>query len=244
MATTPMIGPDGSIADVPHESVQQAVRAGARIAFDMLSPDGKERAAVPLEGMHAAIAAGAQLAPSSAGDYAAASVPKPTDPLQHVTGYDALGSVGDSFSNRVGNRIGQNLESIPAAAQQLGQETQQAATSPHSVHALVSNTANAVTGTLQRLWNDYHDPANLAGDVVTGYVGGEALGGGAAAEAKVTPATQPVTATSSTASDVMTTSPAVKPYKAKAAAAGAGGDDLTDILKASLDLARKKKSIK
>src|SRR5690242_5429150 len=150
MATVPMVGPDGSIADVPHESVQQAVQAGARIAFDMVSPDGKERAAVPLEGMHAAIAAGAQLAPSSAGAYAAASVPKPTDPLQHITGYDLAGPVGDSFSNRVGNRIQQNAEAmgdLPAEAQR---EISQAENGPRpsgivpTLSQAASTTADAV----------------------------------------------------------------------------------------------------
>jgi hypothetical protein len=207
MATTPMIGPDGSIADVPHESVQQAVRAGARIAFDMLSPDGKERAAVPLEGIHAAIAAGAQLAPSSAGAYAAASVPKPTDPLQHVTGYDLAGPVGDSFSNRIGNRIEQNAEAMGELPAEASREIQQAADGPRpsgivpALSQAVSNTADAVYGSLQKIWHDYHDPANVVGDVATAAIGGAAGDVGAGA-AELKPAAVAARAPVASASDV------------------------------------------
>lgn len=77
MATVPMIAPDGSVADVPNESVATAVKQGAKIGFDMVSPDGKEKAVVPADQVHTAIAQGAQLDPASAARFAGASVPRP-----------------------------------------------------------------------------------------------------------------------------------------------------------------------
>src|SRR5579864_602312 len=61
--TVPMIAPDGTVADVPHESVNTAVGRGAKLGVDMLSPDGRERATVPVDVAHDALRKGARLAP-------------------------------------------------------------------------------------------------------------------------------------------------------------------------------------
>lgn len=208
MSTVPILAPDGSAWDIPQDKVAAAVKAGGKIAADMSAPDGS-RWTIPLDRVHDAIHSGGQLAPSSAAAFAGASVPKPADPMQHVTGYDLIGPVGDSFSNRVGNRIGQNLEAVagvPAEAQREISEAQANRPQSYSQGAtnVVHNTADAITGTLRKLWSDWtSDPANIAGDIVTGYVGGEALGGaeGEAQAAKPAESAAPA-ASSSTASDV------------------------------------------
>jgi hypothetical protein len=54
-----MIAPDGSIADVPADRVNDAVTAGARLGFEMVGPDGTQ-AVVPVDQAHAALTAGAR----------------------------------------------------------------------------------------------------------------------------------------------------------------------------------------
>src|SRR5579872_3052467 len=81
MATVPMVAPDGSVADVPRDSLQQALQAGAKPAADMIGPDGS-RATVPLESVHTALQLGARPHPDSAALVAAASVPRPQVNMQ------------------------------------------------------------------------------------------------------------------------------------------------------------------
>jgi hypothetical protein len=188
MATVPMIGPDGTVADVPQASVQRALQAGAKPAADMVAPDGS-RAAVPLQSVAAALKAGARPHPSSAALVASASVSRPADPLQNVSGYDALGPLDNSVSTRIGNRIQSNLEGAAA----LPGQVYQAMTGPHSVGALVRNL-KAIPANIKAQVAQYRDPANIAGDVITAYVGGKALSGAepAAAEAQAATKAAPV----------------------------------------------------
>lgn len=78
--TVPMISPDGSIGDVPKSRAAEAVKAGFKVGAE-LSKDGKS-GIIPLDRVHDAMGAGFSLAPSSAGDVAAASVPRPQLDMQ------------------------------------------------------------------------------------------------------------------------------------------------------------------
>jgi hypothetical protein len=192
MATVPMIGPDGTVADVPQASVQQALQAGAKPAADMVAPDGS-RAAVPLESVRAALKAGARPHPSSAALVAAASVSRPANPLQNVSGYDAVGPVSNDVSTRIGNRIESNLQGVAALPGQI----YQAMTGPHSVDALVRNV-KAIPANIKAQVSQYRDPANVAGDVLTAYIGGKALSGAGAAPETTAAATDQAEALAST----------------------------------------------
>ena len=63
MATTPIIAPDGTVADVPQEHVTELVQKGGVIGVDLVLPDGKETATVPIEHAHDLIRKGAIYAP-------------------------------------------------------------------------------------------------------------------------------------------------------------------------------------
>ncbi len=55
----PMVAPDGTSADVPLESVQDAMAKGAKRAVHMVAPDGS-KAYVPFESVQVARQAGAK----------------------------------------------------------------------------------------------------------------------------------------------------------------------------------------
>jgi hypothetical protein len=63
MATTPIIAPNETVADVPNEHVDALLRKGGKIGVDMLSPDGREQATVPLEQAQDLLKRGARFAP-------------------------------------------------------------------------------------------------------------------------------------------------------------------------------------
>lgn len=186
---TPMLSPDGRIGDVPSERVGDALKAGFKLGAEMIAPNGQP-GVLPMDNVPAAMRAGFRLAHGSAAAFAASSVPKPPNPLQGVAGYDALGPIPDNFSTRVGNRIQQNVQSVANLPAEAMRETQQAETGPHSAHALITNTANALYGALQKTWRDYHDPANIAGDVATAAIGGAAAEGAEPATAAASTATK------------------------------------------------------
>jgi hypothetical protein len=77
MATTPMIGPDGSAALVPAEQVSNVLKAGGKVGIHMRAPSGEE-AIVPTESAHIAMQNGATAV--DPGALAAMSVPKPPVP--------------------------------------------------------------------------------------------------------------------------------------------------------------------
>lgn len=57
MGTTPMFAPDGTIGDVPHAKIAEAVKAGFKIGVDMNAPDGS-KGTIPVERIHDAIKGG------------------------------------------------------------------------------------------------------------------------------------------------------------------------------------------
>jgi len=57
--TVPMIGPDGSVADVPIAGMPDAIRAGAKLGVDMVHAGSGERGVVPQDRYREAMAAGA-----------------------------------------------------------------------------------------------------------------------------------------------------------------------------------------
>lgn len=60
MPTTPIISPDGTVADVPNEGVPALLAKGGQIGVDMLAPTG-ERAVVPIEHVQGLVQKGARL---------------------------------------------------------------------------------------------------------------------------------------------------------------------------------------
>ena len=55
--TTPMIAPDGTLADIPNVKVQDAVKAGFKIGVEMTAPDGT-KGVIPIERESEALKAG------------------------------------------------------------------------------------------------------------------------------------------------------------------------------------------
>ena len=66
MATTPIISPDGAVADVPNEHVPALVAKGGKVGVDMLAPTG-ERAVVPVEQVKGLMQRGAKVIGAPAG---------------------------------------------------------------------------------------------------------------------------------------------------------------------------------
>src|SRR5438132_1418633 len=95
MATTPMIAPDGTVADVPNEHVDALVAKGGKIGVDMLSPDGKERATVPQEHAQDLVKKGATFAPPAG----TPGMPKP-DAIKADAANDI--ESGDVFRGAIG----------------------------------------------------------------------------------------------------------------------------------------------
>jgi hypothetical protein len=60
--TVPVIAPDGTKWDIPHDQVPAAVQNGGKLGVDMLGPDSKPYL-IPMDNVHAAIAGGGRLAP-------------------------------------------------------------------------------------------------------------------------------------------------------------------------------------
>lgn len=128
MATIPMIAPTGEVADVPQEQVATAVKQGAKIGFDMISPDGNQRAVVPADQVHNAIVQGAQLDPASAARFAGASVPRPdairADEAAQPHYADEIGS-----NNQPGGTPGEAESANDASILDLGKGAAKAAVS-------------------------------------------------------------------------------------------------------------------
>lgn len=62
MSMVAIIAPDGTVWDIPQERSQEAIKAGGKLAMDVLSPNG-ERWAIRIDKVHDALKAGGQLAP-------------------------------------------------------------------------------------------------------------------------------------------------------------------------------------
>jgi hypothetical protein len=59
-ATVPMIAPDGTPGDIPHERVSDAVKSGFKIGAELSAPNG-QAGVVPIDRVHDAINAGFML---------------------------------------------------------------------------------------------------------------------------------------------------------------------------------------
>jgi hypothetical protein len=57
MATVPMFSPDGTVGDIPHERVADAVKAGFKVGQDMIAPDGSQ-GTIPIDKVPDAMKAG------------------------------------------------------------------------------------------------------------------------------------------------------------------------------------------
>jgi hypothetical protein len=86
--TVPVIAPDGTKWDIPHDQVPSAVQNGGKLGVDMIGPDDKPYL-IPMDNVHSAIGKGGRLAPSPL----TAGVPNPD--MQTST----LGTIYDHVVN-------------------------------------------------------------------------------------------------------------------------------------------------
>jgi hypothetical protein len=86
--TVPVIAPDGTKWDIPHDQVPGAVQNGGKLGVDMIGPDDKPYL-IPMDNVHSAIAGGGRLAPPPL----TAGVPNPN--MQTST----LGTIYDRVVN-------------------------------------------------------------------------------------------------------------------------------------------------
>lgn len=101
--TVPMIGPDGSVADVPLSGMPDAMRAGAKMGVDMVHAGTGSRGVVPQDRYKDALAAGAvpYRAPATAPIPAALSGSGPASPTWGSTPGEILSTITQHAKNLV-----------------------------------------------------------------------------------------------------------------------------------------------
>ncbi len=89
-SAVPVIAPDGTKWDIPHEQVPSAIQNGGKLGVDMIGPDDKPYL-IPMDNVHAAIQSGGRLAPPG--------ISKPTAPPMQTS---VLGKAYDTLQNGPG----------------------------------------------------------------------------------------------------------------------------------------------